>query len=291
MLRTAAIVVGMVVFGIASTLWIASGANPEIRGSKPGDPLAGGFVVAPHTQRVGPEFPGLDRTGEQVGSTVVFEVATDAASAMRSYVRQAQQLGYRQTTLYQQPICRMAADLEWVKCQSSAYRVDGRFVQIDVTVCRACPEGPISLGRLQLYAGVGRPPPELEPITDLASDASSARLSAEEMARMHAQLGSRSHGEHTSGFVVHPGSELATLPTEFGYCQPDLVTVLRVTGDPEKVLDAYATSLFREDEQPVVRTTTNEITVTERGDHYWGLKLVEDANEPASWLLVNLCSD
>jgi hypothetical protein len=286
--RKLLVVAGLLAFASVSTVWFASGTTgPEPRAT-PGTRLPDGFVVARGTRLVGPAFPLVDETGATPAWKAVLAVETDAANVVRSYGRQAKQLGFRQR-VSTEPTCRRGF-AEGVTCHASYLAPTGREVGIRVIVCSACPY-PLSTAQLS----GGPPEPSTPPssrIIPLPPDTPTLRLSDAELARLREPIGAGTTISYWNwSLTVQPGSELATPPTAFRGCISDFVAVLAVTGQPTAVLDSYARELFVYPEFSRTTHRVDDATVTYRYDGIWLLTLIEGTDLDQPWLRVDACDE
>jgi hypothetical protein len=245
--------------------------------------LMSGFRVVRGTHLVGAVFPALDQNAEQLGWTAVLTVSTDAATAMAAYQTQAVRKGFRQSAS-QRAGCQ-SAEKGTVLCSGTYFAPDASLIVV-VKVCRFC-DVPVAEAQLTYQVGA-IPLGDLEEISSLVAQpvnghfptsVPTARLTAAEMRHML-----RRPEQGDSGFHSEPGSTLLAPPSEFDSCQPDLVAVVKVTGDPDRVQQRYGGPA-------TVRAQIGTTSVSQTTGEFTSTILVRDSATGSTFLWWKHCAD
>jgi hypothetical protein len=259
--------------------------------------LDNGFRVVQGTRLLGPVFPRISisagDSGAVIGWSALLAVDTDATTAMNAYASLAQALGYR---AYPNGDTSCADDVDGAVACTGAYVRDSTLVVVSLRVCGTCTT-PISTmgitastGRISLSAPSGD---STSPIS-LAAAKPTAKLSAEQ--REQAQKQTPEVGDLIApgqvAIEVVPGSRALVPAVTFDPCAGAAFTaVLKVTGNPQSVLEQYLVQLHLPVSSKMVSHARKGSTSVTQYDNGEDRITLVTRSSGASHLHMDFCND
>jgi len=230
----------------------------------PGEPIADGFEVADGSLMVGYPLPNLYWSADKIeddGWTAYFVVTEPGRAVLDRYLQQARELGFPVSG----PSCRIDRGIR--ACGGGAseglnYKdgyTHGRSIGFELMQGRGTSDHPPLSSIVITYRVLGDPPyPPAQPV-EVAPEPETSTVPADWPPLP--EVGEEFWADRP--FKVVPGTILLAHPTSVGTVFGSGTTSLfEVTGDPEKVLDAFW-------DQRLTSPNGQRLSREERGDYTW----------------------